>query len=75
VGGISVVLMLIALVTGLSMLLSMKFVVCSAGMLKTPIMRVKPRVNNPNECKNMNSAITEGKYEHNDTNVICNLEV
>jgi hypothetical protein len=33
------------------------------------------RVNNPNECKNMNSAITEGKYGHNDTNVICNLEV
>ena len=33
------------------------------------------RVNNPNECKNMNSAITEGKYEHNDNNVICNLEV
>jgi hypothetical protein len=32
------------------------------------------RVNNPNECKNMNSAITEGKYEH-DTTIICNLEV
>jgi hypothetical protein len=32
------------------------------------------RVNDPNECKNMNSAITEGKYEHNDNNVICNLK-
>jgi hypothetical protein len=33
------------------------------------------RVNNPNECKNMNSAIAEGKYEHNDACVIRNLDV
>jgi hypothetical protein len=33
------------------------------------------RVNNPNECENMNSAIVEGKYEHNDACVIWNLEV
>jgi hypothetical protein len=33
------------------------------------------RVNNPNEYKNMNSAIAEGKYEHTDANVIRNVEV
>jgi len=33
------------------------------------------RVNNPNECKKMNSAITKGKYEHIDANVIRNVEV
>ena len=33
------------------------------------------RVNNPNEYKNMNSAIAEGKYEHTDANVIQNVEV
>jgi hypothetical protein len=39
------------------------------------ITRVKPRVNNPDEYKNMNSAIAEGKYEHTDANVIRNVEV
>jgi len=33
------------------------------------------RANNPNEYKNMNSAIAEGKYEHTDANVIRNVEV
>ena len=33
------------------------------------------RVNNPNEYKNMNKAIAEGKYEHTDANVIRNVEV
>jgi hypothetical protein len=33
------------------------------------------RVNNPNEYKNMNSAIAEGKYEHTDANAIRNVEV
>jgi hypothetical protein len=33
------------------------------------------RANNPNEYKNMNSAIAEGKYEHTDGNVIQNIEV
>jgi hypothetical protein len=33
------------------------------------------RANNPNECKNMNSAIAEGKYEHTDANVMRNVEV
>jgi hypothetical protein len=33
------------------------------------------RVNNPNECENMNSATAEGKYEHNAACVIRNLEV
>jgi hypothetical protein len=31
--------------------------------------------NNPNEYKNMNSAIAEGKYEHTGANVIRNIEV
>jgi hypothetical protein len=33
------------------------------------------RVNNPNEYRNMNSAVAEGKYEHTYTNVIWNVEV
>ena len=33
------------------------------------------RVNNPNEYKNMNSAIAKGKYEHTGANVIRNVEV
>jgi hypothetical protein len=33
------------------------------------------KVNNPNEFENMNSAIAESKYEHNDACVIRNLEV
>jgi hypothetical protein len=33
------------------------------------------RVNNPNEYKNMNSAVAEGKNEHTDANVIRNVEV
>jgi hypothetical protein len=32
------------------------------------------RVNKFNECKNMNNAIAEGKYEHNDACAIRNLE-
>jgi beta-mannanase len=32
------------------------------------------RVNNPNEYKNMNSAVAEGKYERTDANVIQNVE-
>jgi hypothetical protein len=32
-------------------------------------------VNNPNEYKNMHSAVAEGKNEHNDANVIGNVEV
>jgi len=31
--------------------------------------------NDPNEYKEMNSAIAEGKYEHTDANVIRNVEV
>jgi hypothetical protein len=31
--------------------------------------------NNPNECKEINRAIAEGKYEHTDANVIQNVEV
>ena len=30
---------------------------------------------NPNECKEINSAIVEGKYDHTDANVIQNVEV
>jgi hypothetical protein len=33
------------------------------------------RANNPNEYKNMNRAIAEGKYEHTAANVIQNVEV
>ena len=33
------------------------------------------RANNPNEYKNMNSAIAEGKFEHTDANIIRNVEV
>ena len=33
------------------------------------------RANNPNEYKDMNSAIAEGKYEHTDANIIRNVEV
>ena len=33
------------------------------------------KINDPNEYKNMNSAITKGKYEHTDANVIRNAEV
>jgi hypothetical protein len=31
--------------------------------------------NNPDEFKEINSAIAEGKYEHTDANVIRNVEV
>jgi hypothetical protein len=31
--------------------------------------------NNPNECKEINSAFAEGKYKHTDANVIRNVEV
>jgi hypothetical protein len=33
------------------------------------------RGSNPNEYKNKNSAIVEGKYKHTDANVIRNVEV
>jgi hypothetical protein len=31
--------------------------------------------NNPNEYKNMSSAVAKGKYEHTDVNVMRNVEV
>jgi hypothetical protein len=33
------------------------------------------RANNPNEYKNMNNAIAEGKYDYSDANVIRDMEV
>jgi hypothetical protein len=33
------------------------------------------RANNPNEYKNISSAIAEGKHEHTDANVMRNVEV
>ena len=33
------------------------------------------RINNPNEYRNMNSAITKGKYEQTDANIVRNAEV
>ena len=33
------------------------------------------KANNPNEYKNMNSAVAEGKYDHTDATVIRNVEV
>jgi hypothetical protein len=44
-------------------------------MLKTNDEGKAKRANNPNEYKNMNSAIAEGKCEHADANVIRNIEV